>query len=274
MRCLWCHNPESLDFRQFEFSFVKDKCVHCGVCFQVCPNDCHILQDDEHLIDRDRCAYCGKCVSLCAGRALSICGKHVENTDEILDEVERDRVFYAESGGGMTLSGGEPMMQSDFVRELVQGAKARGISVAMETNGCYDYSRLDGIRECVDTFLVDWKVSDDDLHRKYTGVSNQKIFQTIRHLHDDGHRVLLRCPIIPGYNDTEDHFRRIAEMTVEMPNLIGAELMPYHSLGVGKIQRFGLEGHVEYIVSTPPSKETKQAWIDLCRSYGGRILNK
>lgn len=273
MRCLWCHNPESLDFRKSEFSFVKEKCVQCGICFQVCPNGCHTVQDGVHQIDRDRCAFCGKCVSLCAGKALSICGRYIENASEILDEVERDRAFYTESGGGMTLSGGEPMMQPDFVSDLVRGAKARGINVAMETNGCYEYSRLDGIREFVDTFLVDWKVTDDALHRQYTGLSNQKVLQTIHRLHDDGYRVLVRCPIIPGYNDKESHFKRIAEMTVEMPGLIGAELMPYHSLGVGKIRRFGLENRLEYIVSTPPSKETIRSWIEICRSYGGRIIN-
>lgn len=274
LKCIWCHNPESIDKRYGELAFVSSKCIECGNCFKVCPKGCHRIEDGIHIIHRDQCVFCGKCVNLCPGRALSICADREWDTREVLEEVLRDKSYYEESGGGMTLSGGEPMMQADFVRELASKAKRKNINIAMETNGCYDFSLLNGIKENIDHFLIDWKVSDPEKHKAYTGARNEMVYRTIKSLHDEGRDVLLRCPIIPGYNDSEDHFRKIAEMTREMPGLRGAELLPYHSLGVNKIEKFGLQDRVEYIVSTSPPKEQVDQWIDRCISYGGRIINE
>ena len=274
MHCLWCHNPESLDGQRSEMAFVPSKCVGCGYCFKVCPNGCHYMENGKHIIDREKCTFCGKCTRLCAGNALSICADKNWSVEEVLAEVEKDRSYYEESGGGMTISGGEPMMHPQFVAELAAEAKRRGISVAMETNGCYDFSLLDGIWENIDVFLIDWKESDDEKHIAYTGCSHKKVYENIQKLHDLGKKIILRCPIIPGYNDEKSHFKKIAELTQEFPNLIGAELMPYHSMGVSKIERFGLEERVKYIVSEPPEKETQKKWLEICRSYGGRMLNE
>ena len=273
MHCLWCHNPESLDGRKAELAFVESKCVGCGFCFKVCPNGCHRMENGKHIIDREKCTFCGKCARLCAGKALSVCADKDRTVDEVMDEVEKDRVYYEESGGGMTISGGEPLMQPKFVKALAAEAKRRGISVAIETNGCYDFSVLEGIWQNVDVFLIDWKESDDEKHIAYTGCSNKKVYETIKKLHELNKTIIIRCPIIPGYNDEESHFKKIAELTKEFPNVIGAELMPYHSMGVSKIERFGLEDRVKYIVAEAPEKETKEKWLDICRSYGGRMIN-
>lgn len=274
MHCLWCHNPESLDGHKSELAFVASKCVGCGFCFKVCPHGCHRMEDGKHIIDREKCTFCGKCARMCAGNALSVYAERLYSAGEVLDEVEKDRSYFEESGGGMTISGGEPMMQPRFVKELAAQAKSRGISVAMETNGCYDFSALDGIWENIDVFLIDWKESDDKKHIEYTGCSNKKVYETIKKLHGLNKKIIIRCPIIPGYNDEDSHFKKIAELTKEFPNVIGAELMPYHSMGVSKIERFGLEDSVKYIVAEPPDKETQIKWLNKCRSYGGRMLNE
>ena len=120
--------------------------------------------------------------------------------------------------------------------------------------------------------MIDWKATDEEKHIQYTGCSNKPVEKLIRQLHQDGYKIILRCPIIPGYNDEIEHFKKIADLTIEMPGIAGAELMPYHSLGVGKIERFGLEDRVEYIVAEPPSKETQKKWIEICEEFGGRML--
>ncbi|MCI2062177.1 MAG: glycyl-radical enzyme activating protein [Eubacteriaceae bacterium] len=274
LHCLWCHNPESIDDKPGEFAFVASKCVGCGSCFRICPEGCHSIADGKHIIDREKCTFCGKCVKMCSGSALSIYGDKGMTVEEVMSEVSKDRSYYDESGGGITLSGGEPMMQSGFVRELAEAACAVGISVAIETNACCKYSYLDDVKNYIDLFLVDWKASDPAKHKEYTGMSNEIIYENLCRLNDSGKKVLLRCPIIPGYNDNEDHFRKIAEITKRLDKSIGAELLPYHSMGVGKIEKFGLEDRVRYIVAKPPAKETVEEWVRKCRSYGGRMVNE
>ncbi len=274
MRCLWCHNPESLESGRGILSFAASRCVDCGFCFSVCPEKCHSLEGGRHRIDREKCTGCGRCTRLCAGRALTLYGEHPLSVEEVMAEVVKDRLYYEESGGGLTISGGEPMMQPSFVGALASAAAHCGIGVALETNAGYGYALLESLKDMVDLYLVDWKVTDEALHRKYTGHSNRLVEENIRRLHQDGRKIILRCPIIPGYNDTEEHFQKIAAFTRELPDLVGAQLMPYHSLGTGKTERFGLKGQVPCITAQPPSTETLNAWVRLCQSFGGRMLNE
>ena len=273
LRCLWCHNPESILPAEGELAFLPGKCVGCGQCFRVCPEQAHFMENGVHRIDREKCVRCGRCAEVCIGNALSLSGRRM-TPEQVFAEVCGDLPYYRESGGGVTISGGEPLMQPEFVKELLELCKTRKIHTAIETNLCYPYSRLDGIREQVDLFLVDWKESDSRRHKEYTGMGNEQIYDNIRRLCRDGHSVLLRCPIIPGYNAREDHLKRIAGLTQEFPELLGAELMPYHSLGVGKIDKFGLEGKIRYIRAEEPSRETVRQWIAQCAAWGGRIINE
>lgn len=174
----------------------------------------------------------------------------------------------------MTLSGGEAMLQPEFVQALLELANASDIHTALETNLHYSFSLLDGVRDHIDLFLVDWKESDPELHRQYTGVDNHKILENLRALHDTGAAILLRCPIIPGCNDREDHFARIAELTAELPRLIGAELLPYHSLGVSKNARFGLDNLIPPFSAETPADDDVRRWVEFARSRGGRIINE
>ena len=273
LRCLWCHNPESVLHDKGNLAFLASKCVGCGTCIKVCPQKAHVMENGVHRLDRNTCVLCGKCAQFCAGDALAV-NVTTMSPQHVADEVLRDVSYYRESGGGVTLSGGEAMLQRQFVRELIDILKQHDIHITIETNLSYPYQWLDEIRNKVDLFLVDWKESDEQRHKEYTGAGNQQIYENICQLHKDGHKVLLRCPIIPGYNDREDHFRRIAELTQEFPDLIGAELLPYHAMGVGKIEKFGLEGELSYIVAEEPAKETVARWLEQCREFGGRMVNQ
>lgn len=272
IRCLWCHNPEGLSLRAHELSYVPGKCVNCALCVEACPQRAHRITDEGHTFDRLACIQCGACTRVCPTGALTLCGREVE-AQAVIDEALNDRAYYRETGG-LTISGGEPMMQRAFVEELVALSKKAGLRVAIETNLCYDYSWLDGVRGGIDLFLADWKESDSQRHRDFTGVGNEQVLDNLRRLHEDGARVLIRCPIIPGLNDREDHFRTIASLTRQFPNFLGAELLPYHNLGVSKTTRFGLKHEFDAISLEAPSPDTVRGWVDCVRRQGGRLVNE
>lgn len=177
IRCLWCHNPEGLSLRPHELSFVPSKCVGCGLCARQCPAQAHVLTQDRHEIRRDLCRRCGRCADVCPTKALSFCGREME-AEAVIEEVLRDRAYYRDNGG-LTISGGEPMMQRAYVRELARLAREAHLNVALETNLCYDYAWLDGIRENIDLFLTDWKETDPEKHLAYTGASNARVRENL-----------------------------------------------------------------------------------------------
>jgi len=257
LRCRWCHNPESIDPRP-QISFLPSACIGCKRCMEVCPRGAHRVVDGERVFDRQRCEVCGKCVEECYAEALEMVGRDA-TVGEVLDEVLRDRCFYETSGGGMTLSGGEPLSQIDFTDALLAAAKDANLHTCVETCGLADYKQLDRIRPMVDLFLYDWKETDPQRHKQSTGVSNERIAANLRALHAAGAKILLRCPIIPGLNDREGHFEGIARLARELDGLEGVELMPYHKLGESKTARFGLTGE-DRISAEAPSRETVDAW--------------
>mgnify|MGYP002560389280 CR=1 FL=1 len=272
LHCLWCHNPEGRLLRPVELSFVPSRCVGCGYCFRACKRNCHIMIDGKHIIQWDRCVRCGLCAKECYSNALTTVG-YEATPEEVIEEVMRDAIFFDTSGGGITLSGGEPMMQHEFVRDVLTLAKQHGLHTALETCLAYDYGILDGIKENVDLFLADYKATNPQDHKRFTGVDNQIIIENLANLYHDGMNVLIRCPIIEGLNDTDEHFRRIAELTQQYPSFMGAELLPYHRLGISKIERFGLKGDIQYAEYQTPSLESQQRWIDTVRCHGGRLIN-
>jgi len=272
LRCLWCHNPESIMTRPLELSFVANRCIGCGYCFKTCPNQCHTTDDGVHKLDWLKCVRCGLCAKECFSQSLTTLGRTV-TAQEVIDEVMRDQIFYG-NNGGITLSGGEPMLQRSFVKALLSLAKNHNLHTALETCAVYDYSRLDGVKENVDLFLVDFKASNPEDHKILTGADNALIYENLKKLHEEQYNVLLRCPIVSGQNDTTEHFKKIAELTNEYPDFIGAELLPYHKLGVSKINRFGLMDVIPCVGYDTATKETEQYWIDTVRSFGGRLVNE
>lgn len=261
LRCLWCHNPESHSFKK-ELSLDVSKCTLCGTCEKLCPNGCHRLTDGQHLFYRDRCVSCGKCTESYCGN-LEIIGKE-ESADDIIAEVLQDRDFYATSGGGLTLSGGEPMSDPEFAYELLSKAKQNGIGTCMETCGFAPLEKYLRIRELVDIFLWDVKETDPEKHMEFTGVSNELILNNLRVLDGLGSVFVLRCPIIPGYNDRDDHFRGIADLASSLSNVQRIEVEPYHPLGEKKLPKLGKENvlHIPF-----PSKETVESWISQIQSF-------
>lgn len=257
LHCLWCHNPESNAITP-DLLFNEEKCVLCGGCAAVCPNKCHIFQDGEHRINRASCIACGKCVEVCPVEALELAGYETTVAD-VISEVMKDKLFYETSGGGMTLSGGEPMYQFDFALALLKAAKAEGLHTCIETCGFAKPEHYSIIAEYVDIFLFDYKLTDPELHTQYTGVDNQLILQNLHMLDDMGCNLVLRCPIIPTANDIRDHFKGIANTANSLKHIQQVHIEPYHPLGSGKMKKLGKEYALEEL--TFPSNETVEDWI-------------
>ncbi|HDZ21477.1 hypothetical protein LCGC14_0124710 [marine sediment metagenome] len=273
LRCLWCHNPEGMDSRE-QLSFLPDKCIGCGWCFRACGNDAHKMVDGGHVMDRDACVVCGKCAEECYARALEIVGRTV-TAEHCLAEVVRDRPFYETSGGGMTLSGGEPMMQPDFTDALLTSAKRERLHCAVETCGHAPWRQYERITPHVDLFLYDIKETDPARHVEVTGVGNELILANLRKLHDSGAAILMRLPIAPGINDRSEHFRAVAELAASLPDLQGVEIMPYHRLGLSKRDRFGL-GEVDKCLLDveSPDSDTVGGWIEQLQQFGTSVINE
>ena len=259
LRCLWCHNPESKHTYP-EIMYNEAKCASCGRCVTACETGAHIINKGSnlHIYDRSLCKGCGECAADCVFGAIEVAGKSM-NADAVMEEVLRDKVFYDTSGGGMTLSGGEPMMQLEFTLELLTLAKENGLHTCMETCG---YAKSDGYKKVaplVDIFLFDYKVTDPELHKKYTGAENGLILENLAMLDSLGAKTVLRCPIIPGCNDTDEHFLGIAETANRLKNVIEINIEPYHPLGKGKSELLG----VDYPLSDVgfPKDEAVAEWI-------------
>ena len=223
LRCKWCHNPESQSFEK-QMMFYKDKCTGCGKCHEVCPN---------HL---KKCDFCGKCELYCPAEARKICGREY-TSDEVLAEVIKDKAFYDNSGGGVTFSGGECMLQLDFLCEILEKCKSAGIHTAVDTAGNVPWESFEKILPFTDLFLYDIKAFGAELHRKGTGVSNELILENLKNLSGRAD-IIVRIPVIGGYNDNDEEIRQIADFLKQI-KIIKAELLPYHAMGEHKYTALG-----------------------------------
>lgn len=249
LRCLWCHNPEGLS-REREIEYEPAKCIQCGACGSVCGF--HSFTETEgHAYARETCTRCGRCVNVCVAGALKYVGNDM-TVEQVLKKVMSDRIFYETSGGGMTVSGGEPFYQHEFTAELLKSAKAEGLHTAVETSGFCRKEIILAALPYIDLFLFDYKATGEDLHKKLTGVPQQPILDNLRAVSEAGGKIVLRCPIIPGANDTDEHFAAIAALAEEISGIEHVDLEPYHPLGTGKAEKIG---KVQDFVSKIPEKE-------------------
>lgn len=231
LSCKWCHNPES-QLPSPQLAFYKDRCISCGMCSQVCP-DVHQISGSQHQINRSKCRACGKCANLCPTGALKLVGRTI-SVKSVLEILKKDTVYFQETKGGLTVSGGEPFYQPAFLKALLLAAKKEGIHTCIETCGFTSRQNLEAAMPFIDTFLFDYKVSSPKLHQAFTGVSLRPVMENFQFLYEHKKDIALRCPIIPGYNDTDEHFQSIARMEKDYPLLSGIEILPYHSLGKEK----------------------------------------
>lgn len=238
--CAWCHNPESKDPAP-QLGFLEKNCVSCRRCQNVCPRMVHSFDSEgHHHVDFDRCIRCGACVRACLNHALKIFGTEM-TPDEILQITAKDRDFYERSGGGLTVSGGEPMMQFAGLRELLEQAKQERYHICLDTSGYAAAQRYREIAPYVDIFLFDYKLTDPNAHKVYTGVEQQLILENLDMLCALGKRVFLRCPIIPGINTNEAHYRAIAALSQKYPAIEQVNLMMYHDMAKGKAPQIGTQ---------------------------------
>lgn len=261
LSCKWCHNPESHSAHP-QLSFREENCSLCGKCAQIC-NKCHHISN-RHFIDFFACNACGRCVSECHTNALKIIGKSI-SANEVIEIIKKDIKYYRTTGGGLTVSGGEPFMQPDFLSELLHSAKQLGIHTCVETCGYTLTERILDIAPLVDIFLFDYKATSPTNHKFYTGVDNTLILKNFQALYNQNQDIILRCPIIPGYNDTQEHFTGIANIEKQYPNLLGIEIMPYHNLGKDKAHAIGQKYDIE---CATVDQSTKTHWKNELRICG------
>jgi len=236
LRCVWCHNPESQSIRP-EILFSSNHCVKCGACVAVCPQGCHTIEG-EHSFDREKCLGCGRCATACPTNALRIVGKTV-TAEEIIAQVRKDKSFFNASGGGLTVSGGEPTVQIDFLEQLLILAKREGIGTAVETCGYASQRSFERIAPYTDYFLFDYKESDPEKHFFFTGKKPLLILENLSFLDRIGANIILRIPLIPGYNATTEHLNGIREVVQTFRSIQKVEVLPYHPLGVSKEAELG-----------------------------------
>lgn len=228
LRCVWCHNPEGFDARP-QLRFDARKCMACGECRAACPQGCRPAES----LDLSDCRICGRCVAHCATGALTVCGTEM-SSDDVIAYVLRDKPFFDVSGGGMTLTGGEPLMQAAFALALCRAANKADIDICVETSGMGDKAALLALAPYVSCFLYDIKESDPVRHLAYTGASNERILDNLRALNGVGARIVLRCPVIPGFNNREEHFAFIGQLADSLGGVSETHIEPYHPLGEGK----------------------------------------
>lgn len=263
LNCKWCHNPETRSSKP-QISFSVSKCENCFKCVDVCPTGSHYIKDQQHQLNFSKCDLAGNCITVCPNSALKIIGVN-KSVDSIMDIVLKDKSYYKNSGGGLTISGGEPMNQFSFTRDLLSTAKLNGIHTVLETCGYAPKKRYLEILNLVDLFLFDYKETDNKNHREFTGVDNKVILENLKILHDQGANIILRCPIIPGVNDNDIHFKGIANLANELPNLKGVELMAYHNIGRDKAAEIGIENESYHVENA--TEDMKLSWLSKLHEY-------
>ncbi|MBC8248717.1 MAG: glycyl-radical enzyme activating protein [Anaerolineales bacterium] len=267
LSCWWCHNPEGQSLGR-EIMFRERRCIRCGACQAVCTQGAISMDGDVVSTDREKCTLCGACVEACYAEARELVGREV-TVAEVMAEIEQDVAFYDESGGGVTFSGGEPLLQRNFLLALLRACREKEIHTAVDTCGFATWETLDSLREHVDLFLYDLKSMDDARHLKSTGVSNELILGNLHRLSTLGHDIILRVPVIPGINDDDENIRQTGAFAATLSYLNRLDVLPYHRAGTEKYHR--LNKVYELPEARPPSDERMAKIVRILRGFGLQI---
>ena len=277
MACFWCHNPEGRHFFP-ELLYDAQRCIVCGECARVCSRQAHEITDGEHLFHRERCETAGECVQVCYSEALELTGSSM-TVSQIMNEVLRDRAFYENSGGGVTLSGGEPALSHGFSFAILKQCKAEGLHTAIETCGNYPWQNLTKLLPVTDLFMMDIKLMDSGKHRQVTRASNKLLLENARRLACTDKALVFRTPIIPGVNDNPEEFRAIVSAVSELIKIrqthcvdnvpasdIEYELLPFHKLAGDKYRKLDMVYRVSEM--QPPTQENMKMLLEIAAEMG------
>lgn len=263
LHCVWCHNPEGISCTP-QIAFYADKCIHCGGCTDVCPVNAHRLTMGKHIFDRERCIGCGRCADYCLGNALQVYGRQMTVAD-LLPRLLEDKDFYAYSNGGVTVSGGEPLLHVSFVKELFTCLHMQGISTALDTSGFAPWTSFAAVMDETDLFLYDIKHIDSAVHQRITGVGNEVILENLIKLCGSGKRVEIRMPLVPGYNDDCETLQGIGKFVSKL-TVESMKLLPYHSAARGKYMALEMQDTLPRVQS--PDEEALSRAVHILREYG------
>ena len=243
MRCKWCHNPETWSFKP-QIQYIQEKCIHCGTCIAACPQKAITPLADQIQIDYSLCANCGTCAASCCTQALSVVGEVVD-IETLWQRIEKDLPFFKSSGGGITISGGEPLLQKEFVKEFLKHCKEQHIHTAIETNLSVNWEVIEELIPWVDLWMCDFKLFDSEKHKHWTGINNQATIQNICRLGEKKIPTLVRTPIIPGVNDSEEEIENICRILKPYADTLSYELLGFHTLGFPKYDSLGMENELK-----------------------------
>ena len=265
LNCLWCSNPESQSPSQ-EVMVTSTKCIGCGKCIEVCPTGA--AKKKNPLEAKWLCVVCGSCVEACPSTARQMIGQYM-SLNEVMKEVEKDILFYQRSKGGVTVSGGEPLMQADFVRILLKSCQEKGIHAAIETCGFAKWKDFKKVLEYVDLVLYDIKHMDTQKHKELTGVGNELILQNAKKVAELGKKMIIRVPVIPDINDSLENMKSIAKFVRTLSGVTKIHLLSYHRLGESKYNRLGKKYALKEI--KPLDKESLSEQKKIIESYNLRV---
>ena len=264
LRCKWCHNPETQRYER-EMQVDLGRCTGCGVCAKACPNHALTMKDGRPALDKGACTLCGKCENFCPAGLREIIGREY-TVKELMKELMKDQMFYEESGGGVTLSGGEVMaMDIDYILAVARELKRQGISLTIDTCGYVPYEKFQALLPYVDTFLYDMKAMDPKIHQQYMGADNKLILENLSRLSADGARIYIRIPTVKEVNGNEENMKEtiafLKEHDIHPPQI---NLLPYHDTGSGKYPKLDMEykGKDLHAPDKAEMEELKKLFID------------
>ncbi len=267
LRCRWCHNPESWKAAP-EMSLRQSRCVRCGRCVELCPRNAVSILERGPVTDPENCTLCGACIDACPAGAREIVGQKM-TVAEVMAQVKKDTIFYDQSGGGATFSGGEPLMQPEFLLALLAACRAEGIRTAVDTTCHAEPQIVRRTAETADLFLCDIKHMNGPLHRQFTGVGNERILSNIRMLSALAREIYIRIPIIPGFNSGRDNIEQTARFVQSLKTIRRVDILPYNRGGLEKAVR--LAGGVDLMQAQTPSDDTMTEIADTLRGYGFEV---